>query len=87
MDWVLMAVLFILLVVFAASVLLIGLAIWLTLRTVFSGVSLGDNLPTARTNRRRVRSLFRAKGPAHTTIIEPHPDAHGDVVQAAYPKG
>ena len=36
--------------------------------------------------RKRVRSLFRAKGPAHTTIIDPHPEAHGDVVRAVYPE-
>lgn len=35
---------------------------------------------------KRVRTFFRAKGPAHTTIIDPHPEAHGDVTQAAYPR-
>lgn len=40
--------------------------------------------------RKRVKTLMRAKGPAQThirNIEEPHPDTHGDVVQAVYPRG
>jgi hypothetical protein len=42
---------------------------------------------------KRVRSLFRATGPAQTricdtlTIVDPHPDTHGEVTRAVYPRG
>lgn len=38
-----------------------------------------------RKSRQRVRTFLRAKGPSHTVILDPHPEAHGEVTRAVYP--
>lgn len=63
-----------------------GFVLWI----VFFYLRPSDPPKPCRKSRQRVRTFLRAKGPSHTVIIEPHPDAHGDVStvlrQAAYPE-
>jgi hypothetical protein len=73
----------------AAAIALLVIAVDLTV-----AVLIDIDKPKLDSNQdlKRVKTLFRATGPAQTRIRntlevpDPHPDAHGEVTRAVYPR-